>query len=498
VLVAAVLGMGTAEKIYGIAYPGGHSHQLILAKIGRELVARGHQFVYIQSSLDALNTNNLTGLTVLTYEAPMSVQEWADVQPKIVELDPTDGVVFIFELQEKFCKSIMSNSDVLNAVRDSRVLLADAAFSCEVLVGDYLKTPIRVDFSAIGVADPLMTVPYGVQSPLSLTPQMGTMLGSKLSFADRIKNVIFYYINTIVVISGYQHGYVNALRKQYGVEGSHARSQHNVGIVLSQSTWGLEFSHPIVPAIKVVGPILPEPTKPLPADLEAYVQSAGPEGVVVVSLGTILYLSQSIIDRLKAALVQLPYKIIWKLNMDIGEVPAHIRILPWIPQNDLLGHPQVKAFISHGGLNGVQEAAYHGVPLVGFPLFGDQFENLIRAKERGFAIIVDRDHFNPEALRDAVDEVVKNPSYKENALRVSKIVRDSRVSPTVECADWVEYAIRHDGALFNVIPNFDMAFWERYNYDVALVLLAAALIPVFIVKKMFRACCRPAKKLKEA
>lgn len=94
---------------------------------------------------------------------------------------------------------------------------------------------------------------------------MGTRLGSKLEIGDRVKNVIFYYINTIVVMAGYQQGYVNRLREQYGISGSHARSQHNTGIVLAQSTWGLEFSHPIVPAIKVVGPILPEPARPLPA-----------------------------------------------------------------------------------------------------------------------------------------------------------------------------------------------------------------------------------------
>ena len=32
----------------------------------------------------------------------------------------------------------------------------------------------------------------------------------------------------------------------------------------------------------------------------------------------------------------------------------------------------MRAFVAHGGANGILEAAYHGVPLVGFALFADQ------------------------------------------------------------------------------------------------------------------------------
>jgi UDP:flavonoid glycosyltransferase YjiC (YdhE family) len=42
-------------------------------------------------------------------------------------------------------------------------------------------------------------------------------------------------------------------------------------------------------------------------------------------------------------------QIIWKLNMDVGELPANIKAMSWIPQNDLLAHPNIRAFISHGG-----------------------------------------------------------------------------------------------------------------------------------------------------
>ena len=50
----------------------------------------------------------------------------------------------------------------------------------------------------------------------------------------------------------------------------------------------------------------------------------------------------------------------------------------WLPQNDLLAHPNLRVFVTHGGLLSLQEAIYHKTPLVGVPLVNDQKPNLVR------------------------------------------------------------------------------------------------------------------------
>ena len=52
-----------------------------------------------------------------------------------------------------------------------------------------------------------------------------------------------------------------------------------------------------------------------------------------------------------------------------------------------------------------------GVPLIGFALAADQFENMLKVPERGFGIIFSRDDFTTEALLAAVADIWSNSSF---------------------------------------------------------------------------------------
>ncbi len=59
----------------------------------------------------------------------------------------------------------------------------------------------------------------------------------------------------------------------------------------------------------------------------------------------------------------------------------------------------MKLFISHGGLGGLAEGVYHGVPMVIMPAFGDQHSNAARATRQGYGIQVDWVGLTEEKLR---------------------------------------------------------------------------------------------------
>ncbi|XP_055354056.1 uncharacterized protein LOC129599768 [Paramacrobiotus metropolitanus] len=58
-------------------------------------------------------------------------------------------------------------------------------------------------------------------------------------------------------------------------------------------------------------------------------------------------------------------------------------IVPWAPQKRVLGHPAAGVFVSHCGWNSSLEAASYGVPVVGWPMFGDQHVNAIMLEQLG-------------------------------------------------------------------------------------------------------------------
>jgi glucuronosyltransferase len=53
-------------------------------------------------------------------------------------------------------------------------------------------------------------------------------------------------------------------------------------------------------------------------------------------------------------------------------------------------------FISHGGLLGVNEAIYEGVPIMGIPIFVDQRHNLKNLEERGVAELLEYSEISTE------------------------------------------------------------------------------------------------------
>ncbi|KAF7695584.1 hypothetical protein HF521_007307 [Silurus meridionalis] len=99
-------------------------------------------------------------------------------------------------------------------------------------------------------------------------------------------------------------------------------------------------------------------------------------------------------------------------------------------QNDLLGHPKTKVFITHGGTNSIYEAIYHGVPVLGIPLIFDQFENILKIKARGVAEALSVTALDVDTLTLSLKNILddKQP-YRKNMHRMSEILRETPIKP---------------------------------------------------------------------
>ena len=110
----------------------------------------------------------------------------------------------------------------------------------------------------------------------------------------------------------------------------------------------------------------------------------------------------------------------------------------WIPQNDLLAHRDIKAFVSHAGTNSYYESAYHGVPVVAVPLFVDHFSNARKAEYFGIATVLDHQTMNAEELSEAIQLVMNEPRYFEKniatRLDLNAVPEFPQLSPLLHCS----------------------------------------------------------------
>ncbi|CAL4087206.1 unnamed protein product, partial [Meganyctiphanes norvegica] len=146
------------------------------------------------------------------------------------------------------------------------------------------------------------------------------------------------------------------------------------------------------------------------------------------------------------AFAQFEQRVIWKFEGELPGISDNILVRNWLPQQDILAHPNVKLFIGHGGLLGLQEAMYHAKPVIILPIFGDQAKNAKSFKEKGVALALEWSAISEDTIVEAIKEILNNPKYKSSASAVSKIIRDQPETPVERAVFWTEYVIRHKGA----------------------------------------------------
>lgn len=84
-------------------------------------------------------------------------------------------------------------------------------------------------------------------------------------------------------------------------------------------------------------------------------------------------------------------------------------------------------------------------------------------------------------------------SFKQNATRVSRLIKDQPRTPLELTGDWIEYVLRHNGAPHLRIEAFNMPWYQEYLIDVGLFLftvIACALACISLCCKFVcNKCC---------
>ncbi|KAG1930609.1 UDP glucuronosyltransferase 5 family, polypeptide G1 [Pimephales promelas] len=332
----------------------------------------------------------------------------------------------IHKTHEMICQlitNIFESAEILKTLKEKQydLMLTDPAWGAGILLAHELKLPMVYNVRWTTTGEGHFDI---APSPMSYIPITGSGNTDKMNFFQR-----------------------------------------GADIWLMRVDFVFEFPRPTMPNVIYIGGFQCKPAKALPHDLEDFMQSSGEHGVIIMSLGSFISaLPDDFTAEIATAFARLPQKVIWKYT---GKRPSTLGnntlLVDWMPQNDLLGHPKTKVFVAHGGTNGVQEALYHGIPVIGIPFFFDQYDNLLRLQDKGGAKILSISTLNKNTLHAAIQEVIIEPSYRLTMQRLSHLHRDKPVKHLDSALFWIEFVMRHKGAAHLRTESYKLPWYSYYS-----------------------------------
>jgi MGT family glycosyltransferase len=102
-------------------------------------------------------------------------------------------------------------------------------------------------------------------------------------------------------------------------------------------------------------------------------------------------------------------------------LPANVRAVQWVNHDHLL--PRTAVMVTTAGGGTVMAGLQHGVPLITIPTEWDKAENAQRVVEAGAGIRLTPRECTPARLRSAVQRILSNESYRQNARRIAASLR---------------------------------------------------------------------------
>lgn len=147
----------------------------------------------------------------------------------------------------------------------------------------------------------------------------------------------------------------------------------------------------------------------------------------------------------------------------------------------------VSLFITHSGLLSTQEAIWYGVPMLGIPIFVDQFVNIQKSVNIGIGHEYSIKALNKKTFAEAIKKAVESKKLSENSKAFSKTVRDEPETSLERAVWWTEWLIRNpNSAKYLSNPALDLNCIQRESIDIIAFLTAICVILVTFIFKILK------------
>lgn len=476
-----------AYKILVVFPTPSFSHQRTQIAVSKGLADAGHQLVVVSTDQFETDHENITHINIgWLYDVVGK-----DIHSMVVKNQTIFDVLDDWlALLQKMAEGVFLSSDFQRILQDTSQHFDGVIVENIAMVSIYMLAQ-RFDSALIGLSSmetsPFIHAAVGNPTHPILHPGSLTAVPENVDFFVRC--YLFY-----------SHLFFNfwAIAKWYPVQIEQMdRYFPNSTLNIWQAFDGLTFmieavspvmghTRPLLPNTQQIGFLHIEQPKPLPNELQQYMDSSN-NGVIYVSFGSnvkSINIGPELMTTLKTVLGNLEYNILWKYeNASMANKPANVRLIKWAPQIDLLANKNIKLFITQGGQQSIDESVSRGVPLLAIPFFGDQEYNGEKISQLGIGKKISRKDVTPDRLTKTIKEVISNPQYKKMANKLAKLVLDTPMTPVETSVWWIEYAIRNRKAKHLKYKGRYIPFYEYFFLDIIIIHILAAYL-IYVILKM--------------
>ncbi|XP_019531373.3 UDP-glycosyltransferase UGT5-like [Aedes albopictus] len=497
-----ICGLNYAEtaRILGVFPTPSKSHWLLGSALMKELALDGHDVTDVSPFQLAESPANYHHVKVQTDH--VFFDHVMEQFYKEADSSAFSKIINLYNVVNFFSNTTLTSPEVKELLRSDQKfdLIILEIFLDDALLGfaEHFKCPV-VGMTTHGTLEWINTL-VGNPQPLSYVPHVHIGFSNPMDFWQRLTNVLFTILDNYLITHHlypaqeeiFRAAFPNATRSLSELR------KDAVSLVLVNNHFSLSYPRPYVPnMIEIGGFHVKRKVNQLPENIRRFIENSS-DGVIYFSMGSNLKPSLMGKEKLQAVLdsfAVVPHRIIWKYDNESMHLdPSKYLISKWLPQDDILAHPNVKLFITHGGLLSCTESIHHGKPIIGIPIFADQQMNMDQAEQAGWGVTVKFTKLNKESLGAALSEVLNNDKYTKRVQVISKRLRDQPLPPMDMAKFWINYVIRHDGAKHLKSPRQRFNFIQLNNIDVYVFILVILVILMLLSFKIIRAVCSRIRK----
>ncbi len=153
----------------------------------------------------------------------------------------------------------------------------------------------------------------------------------------------------------------------------------------------------------------------IPEIVSTFLQTDLPTIYVALTSGR-----SEVLEKVYEAISEMDVKAIICTTLHQFEEKSQDKILiaDHLPSHKVM--PLVDLAIIHGGQGSVQTAINAGIPIIGIPLHVEQGLNVAMIVRHGAGLLQIKHQIDPLELKDKVNLIIKNKSFRENAEKLSQ------------------------------------------------------------------------------